>query len=295
MLRAQSEAHLSALVQHSTDVILVITSDTTVKYASPSIREILGYEARDFVGEQLLGYVAEADQALFQPALMVLLTLASETTQAFEFRIRHSDGRLLHTECLITNLLDKAAVGGIVVNLRDITERKQFEEQLTYQAFHDPVTDLANRALFRDRVEHALSRRRDEQQDARGAVPGPRRLQGRQRHLRPRREATAAAGRLLAPALSAARRVTPWRAWAATSSRSCSRTSRSETAVSEIVEGLLEVIGAPLSIDEREVSVQCSIGIAIAGSTSEIGTRRAGRRAAAQRRRRHVPGEGRRR
>jgi len=52
-------------------------------------------------------------------------------------------------------------VGGVVVNLRDITERKQFEAQLTYQALHDPVTDLANRALFRDRVEHAFSRRRD--------------------------------------------------------------------------------------------------------------------------------------
>jgi len=50
-------------------------------------------------------------------------------------------------------------VGGVVVNLRDVTERKQFEAQLTYQALHDPVTDLANRALFRDRVEHAFSRR----------------------------------------------------------------------------------------------------------------------------------------
>ena len=46
--------------------------------------------------------------------------------------------------------------GGIVLNSRDISERKAFEEQLSHQAFHDPVTGLANRALFADRVEHAL-------------------------------------------------------------------------------------------------------------------------------------------
>ncbi len=58
-----------------------------------------------------------------------------------------------------------------MVNLRDVTERKRFEEQLTYQAFHDPITDLANRALFRDRVEHALSRRGDANRLSRRAVP----------------------------------------------------------------------------------------------------------------------------
>ena len=45
------------------------------------------------------------------------------------------------------------------MNVRDVTEHRRFEEQLTYQAFHDPITDLANGALFRDRLEHALSRR----------------------------------------------------------------------------------------------------------------------------------------
>ena len=49
-------------------------------------------------------------------------------------------------------------VKGIVLNSRDISERKAFEEQLSHQAFHDSITGLANRALFRDRVEHALER-----------------------------------------------------------------------------------------------------------------------------------------
>src|SRR5205085_2564008 len=53
------------------------------------------------------------------------------------------------------------AVGGVVVNYRDVTERKMLEEQLTHQAFHDPLTGLANRALFSDRVNHAMRRRGD--------------------------------------------------------------------------------------------------------------------------------------
>ena len=51
-------------------------------------------------------------------------------------------------------------MNGIVLNTRDVTEQQVLQDQLSHQAFHDPLTDLANRALFRDRVEHALDRRR---------------------------------------------------------------------------------------------------------------------------------------
>ena len=71
--------------------------------------------------------------------------------------------RLRQFEILHTNLLDDEHVHGIVLNARDISERKAFEEQLAHQAFHDPVTNLANRALFVERVRHAISRaRRDD-------------------------------------------------------------------------------------------------------------------------------------
>src|SRR5439155_7257719 len=70
----------------------------------------------------------------------------------------HRDGTYLFTETLRTSLLHDPNVKGIVLNTRDISERKAFEEQLSHQAFHDSVTNLANRALFRDRVEHAIER-----------------------------------------------------------------------------------------------------------------------------------------
>jgi diguanylate cyclase (GGDEF)-like protein len=74
-----------------------------------------------------------------------------------EWRFRQSDGSWLHAEILATNLLRDPSVKGVVLNTRDVSERRRLEEQLTHQAFHDPLTGLANRALFRDRVSHALA------------------------------------------------------------------------------------------------------------------------------------------
>ncbi len=268
VLRTESEARLSALVQHSSDVILVLARDTEVEYASPSISRIFGYEPADFVGQRLLDYVAEEDRVLFEPALAAMLARASEASQAFEFRVRHCDGRLLHTECLLTNLLENGAVGGIVVNLRDITERKQFEEQLTYQAFHDPVTDLANRALFRDRAEHALTRRRDQSRtlavlfldlddfktinDTFGHLAGDELL------------------RTIAARLRSALRVGDTVARMGGDEFAVLLEDVTDaTALSQIVEALLHAISVPLTLEGRQVAIRCSIGVAVAHASGD--------------------------
>ena len=62
--------------------------------------------------------------------------------EPIECLLAHRDGSLRHFEILHTNLLDDPEVGGIVLNARDVSERKAFEEQLAHQAFHDPVTHL---------------------------------------------------------------------------------------------------------------------------------------------------------
>jgi diguanylate cyclase (GGDEF)-like protein/PAS domain S-box-containing protein len=268
VLRTESEARLSALVQHSTDVILVLRPDTEVEYASPSILRIFGYAPAAFVGQRLLSYVAESDRLLFEPGLAAMLARGSQSSQAFEFRVRHSDGRLMHTECLVTNLLENRPVGGIVVNLRDITERKQFEEQLTYQAFHDPVTDLANRALFRDRVEHAITRRRDDRRalavlfldlddfkainDSLGHLAGDTLLQTISARLRSTLRVGDTVARMGGDEFAVLLEEVA-----------------DEAAVAGIVEGLLEAISAPLTLEDREVAVRCSIGFALARPSRE--------------------------
>jgi diguanylate cyclase (GGDEF)-like protein/PAS domain S-box-containing protein len=270
VLRTESEVRLSALVQHSSDVILVLASDSTVEYASPSIHQVLGYEVADFVGRRLLDEIPEEDQALVRPALGGVVSRAAEPSEAFELRIRHRDGRLLHAECLFTNLLTHAAVGGIVVNLRDITERKRFEEQLTYQAFHDSVTDLANRALFRDRVEHALKRRGEASRplavlfldlddfkiinDTFGHDAGDRLLQTISARLRSTLRASDTVARLGGDEFAV-----------------LLEDITNETEASEIVTQLLEIIRTPLWLDDREATVQCSIGIAVARPSGQTG------------------------
>jgi diguanylate cyclase (GGDEF)-like protein/PAS domain S-box-containing protein len=263
VLRTESEARLSSLVQHATDVILVLAPAMEVEYASPSILRTFGYEPDDFVGQRLLDYLAEEDRLLFEPALAGLIAQASQISQAFEFRLRHRDGRLLHTECLVTNLLENGPVGGIVVNLRDITERKRFEEQLTYQAFHDPVTDLANRALFRDRTEHALDRRRDERRTLAVLfldLDDFKAINDTLGHL-----AGDALLRTMSTRLRSALRVGDTVARMGGDEFAVLLEDVSDaTALTEIVEGLLEAISVPLALEDREVAVRCSIGIAVA-------------------------------
>jgi diguanylate cyclase (GGDEF)-like protein/PAS domain S-box-containing protein len=160
--RRSSEARFASLVQNSSDLITVVGPDATITYQSPSSEHVLGYTPQELHGTRFDRLVVSQDAGHLLRLLADGAAYARRDGEVIECTLRHRDGGMRQFEILHTNLLDDEHVQGIVLNARDISERKAFEEQLAHQAFHDPVTNLPNRALFVERVRHAISRARRE-------------------------------------------------------------------------------------------------------------------------------------
>jgi diguanylate cyclase (GGDEF)-like protein/PAS domain S-box-containing protein len=156
--RGQSEARFASLVQNSSDVVTVLDADSTLRWVSPSSERVFGYRPEELEGSKLTAIVHPEDKAQVLQFLMVAAPTDNPRPAMTEFRIRHHGDFWLQVESVRTNLLHDPNVRGLVLNTRDVSERKTFEEQLKHHAFHDVVTGLANRALFKDRIEHALAR-----------------------------------------------------------------------------------------------------------------------------------------
>jgi diguanylate cyclase (GGDEF)-like protein/PAS domain S-box-containing protein len=158
--RRRGEARFASLVRHASDLITVLQPDTTVSFQSPSSERILGYAPDELVGTRFDRLAVAGDRERL--ALCVATTAAGERTQPLECALATSDGETRQFEILFTNLVDDEHVGGILLNARDVSERKAFEAELAHQAFHDPVTGLANRSMFAEQVRQAIARARRE-------------------------------------------------------------------------------------------------------------------------------------
>lgn len=152
------EALYRALVDGTRDVITIASLDARVLYASPAAHHVFGYRPEDLLGARLPLYCHPDD---LTPLMQAVETLRQEAASGIRgpgrrvsCRVRHADGRWRHVESTVSHHTE-----GVIFSSRDVTDRVAQQEQLEHLAFHDALTGLPNRALFADRVAHALRKR----------------------------------------------------------------------------------------------------------------------------------------
>jgi diguanylate cyclase (GGDEF)-like protein/PAS domain S-box-containing protein len=151
-----SESRYRLMAENSTDVISRSNAHGKILYASDATRRLLGYEPHEVVGRSIYSFVIDEDRDEVSRASRAL---ADGTTRSFAYHAVRRDGSIVWFETTSRAILDpeSGAVTEIVSVSRDISERKRAEEQIEYQAYHDALTGLPNRLLFRDRLTVALA------------------------------------------------------------------------------------------------------------------------------------------
>jgi diguanylate cyclase (GGDEF)-like protein/PAS domain S-box-containing protein len=257
-LERRSERRIRALVEHSSDVITVVGRDLVVRWQSPSVRRTLGHEPDAMLGRSLAGLVHPDDVVIVEGHVA---QADAQRASTFIARFRDGSGSWRHLEAIVQNRLDDPVVQGVILSLRDISERQALEQELRHQAFHDGLTGLANRALFEDRLTHALAGARRHGRpvavlfldlddfktinDSLGHAVGDELLRAAARRIATEIRVTDTAARLGGDEFAVLLEVMD-----------------DESDADVIAQRLLEAVRAPVEIDGRELRVSASIGLA---------------------------------
>ena len=155
---ARTERKFQSMVRHSSDLITLLGPDRRVVYQSPAIAAMLGRSPDSLIGHMFSDFIHPDDLLAAQAQFTKVLSGGLGASVSYECRVSNAEGQWLTVDVVVTNLLDEPDVGAIVLNSRDVTDRRSLEQELNRQAFHDTLTGLANRALFLDRLSHAMDR-----------------------------------------------------------------------------------------------------------------------------------------
>ena len=155
-LDADQRGWADAVIEGSQDIVLVLEADGAIRTVNAAVQRILGLDTEALAGVPIVDLVHPSDAE----ALLMWLTRAATDgrAHALDIRCRYAGGGWVDLEATATAMLEVPDVRGVVVNLRDVRERKTLEAELSHWAFHDPLTNLTNRAGLRERITGALER-----------------------------------------------------------------------------------------------------------------------------------------
>jgi diguanylate cyclase (GGDEF)-like protein/PAS domain S-box-containing protein len=258
------EDHFRTLVQGSNDVIAIAGEDCVLLYISPAVHQVFGYRPEELLGTRLSLLIHPDDLPPLTKAVGKLREVDEPSghgrSRRVSCRMRSADGQWRHIESTISR-----HANGVIVNSRDMSERVALQTRLEHLAFHDALTGLPNRALFADRIKHALSKRSagsappvvlfldldgfKEVNDSAGHAVGDELLVQAARRLRAAVRAGDTVARLGGDEFAALLEM---------------ETGSCEARTRELAERLLSALTKPYRLAGTEVVVTASIGLAVA-------------------------------
>ncbi len=136
-------------MQNSSDIVMILEADATIRYVSPAVERVLGYRPEDFVGTIALDYVHPEDLEYMSKSFAEAVEKPG-VQPPIEYRVRTADGSWRHMEAIRSNWLEDPQVAGLVANVRDVTERKEAEERFRslVQNSSDVVTVVDDQGII---------------------------------------------------------------------------------------------------------------------------------------------------
>ncbi len=157
MALEETEGRFRAMTESAMDIVSVLSRDAVILYQSPSVKHLLGYAPEEMIGKCQFDLVHREDVARLRTAFDELLE-SGQMARPVEFRVRSRDGGWRMLESIGKDCLKDPAVQGVIVNTRDVSERRAIQEHIQHLAFHDALTGLPNRSLIQDRISQAVTR-----------------------------------------------------------------------------------------------------------------------------------------
>jgi diguanylate cyclase (GGDEF)-like protein/PAS domain S-box-containing protein len=155
--RRRADERFQALFQHAPDMVSVLDDHGRIAFTSPSASAILGFPTGSLHGRSVFDIVHEDDRPQMQERFESLLG-QHDGVLRLQCRVMGARGDYRWFEITASNQLHNPALTGVVVNARDVSENREFQERLAHDAEHDPLTGLPNRRRLQDALDSSLQR-----------------------------------------------------------------------------------------------------------------------------------------